>query len=255
LTDETARAAADAAYANAGANRPNDGQTWPNVRPKTAATLIVLDRSGKQPKVLMGKRHADIKFMPGKFVFPGGRLERADHAMLVAGALPSHVEDRLIAKDPDGSAAKARAMALAAIRETFEETGLMIGTKDYGAPPRPPAGAWAEFAAHGVFPSLEGFHFIARAITPPRMSKRFDARFFCVDAQWIAHRVEGKTGPEAELTELVWIPLAETAQLDLAEITRTILSELQNRIAGRMAPYIPVPLLLEKNRKWQRVEL
>ena len=54
---------------------------WPNVRPKLAATLILLDRSGDIPKVLMGKRHAGHKFMAGKFVFPGGRIEAADRKM------------------------------------------------------------------------------------------------------------------------------------------------------------------------------
>lgn len=231
------------------------GQTWPNVRPKSASTLIILDRSGKRPKVLMGKRHAGIKFMPGKFVFPGGRVERSDYAMSVAGALPSHVEDRLLAHVSKGSISKARALALAAIRETFEETGLLIGTKDYGAPERAPAGPWSEFAASGVFPSLEGFHLIARAITPPRLSRRFDARFFCVDSEWIAHRVEGKIGPDAELTEMVWLPLDETDKLDLAGITKHVLDELKTRIEGRMAPYIPVPLILETRGKWQRLEL
>lgn len=231
------------------------GQTRPALRPKTAATLIVLDSNGKTPKVLMGKRHEGIKFMPGKFVFPGGRVERGDYAMAVAGALPTHVEDRLMLRDAKASAARARAMALASIRETFEETGLLIGTKDYGAPESTPAGAWAEFAAHGVFPSLEGFHFVARAVTPPGLSRRFDARFFCVDSAWIAHRVEGKIGPDAELTELVWIPLEEAASLDLAAITKTVLGELKARLERRMAPFVPVPLILEKNGKWQRIEL
>ncbi len=255
MTGAAASISLPEASANEGAVGPKAGQVWPNVRPKTAATLIIVDRTGKHPKILMGKRHARLTFMPGKFVFPGGRLERADHSMSVAGALPGHVETRLMARDSRASAVRARAMALAAIRETYEETGLMIGTSEHGAPQSAPAGVWSEFAAHGVFPSLEGFHFIARAITPPRMSRRFDARFFCVDAGWVAQRVEGKIGADAELTELVWIPLRDTAQLELAEITRTILDELQTRIAGRMAPYLPVPLLFEKNRKWQRVEL
>ncbi len=49
-----------------------------NVRPKDAATLMIVDRSGATPKVLLGKRHHGHKFMPGKFVFPGGRLEPND---------------------------------------------------------------------------------------------------------------------------------------------------------------------------------
>ena len=50
----------------------------PTVRPKDAATLILIDRSGSVPKVLLGKRHARHKFMPGKFVFPGGGVDPTD---------------------------------------------------------------------------------------------------------------------------------------------------------------------------------
>lgn len=52
---------------------------YPNVRPRDAATLLVLDTSGSQPKLLMGQRHHGLKFMPGKFVFPGGRVEPKDY--------------------------------------------------------------------------------------------------------------------------------------------------------------------------------
>ena len=225
------------------------------LRPKDAATLILLDQSGDVPKVLMGKRHAGHKFMPGKFVFPGGRTERADYAMNVAGTLPDHVETRLMAHVTRPSAAKARALALAAVRETFEETGLMLGTREFGAPETTPEGLWAQFGAEGVFPNLENFHFIARAITPPQRPKRFDARFFCCDASEIAHRVDGKIGPDAELTELVWMPLTQVRELDLPTITRIVLDELDKRIAARMAPYVSVPFFFERYGKWQRVEL
>ena len=59
-------------------------RSYPNVRPKDAATLIIVDRSGTTPKVLLGKRHHGHKFMPGKFVFPGGRLEPNDRLMPIA---------------------------------------------------------------------------------------------------------------------------------------------------------------------------
>ena len=54
---------------------------FPNVWPRDAATLVIVDRSGRQPKVLMGKRHHGLKFMAGKFVFPGGRIEPDDRRM------------------------------------------------------------------------------------------------------------------------------------------------------------------------------
>ena len=105
------------------------------LRPRDAATLILVERSERgDPRVLMGKRHAGHRFMPGKFVFPGGRVEPEDRRMAAAGALDPHVEAKLNARVRRPSPHFARALALAAIRETFEETGLAIGVPDYGAP-------------------------------------------------------------------------------------------------------------------------
>src|ERR1700740_2179988 len=103
------------------------------------------------------------------------------------------------------SAAQARAFPLAAIRETFEETGLLLGVR--GEATKAPRGPWTEFAAANVLPDLGALHFIGRAITPPGRPRRFDARFFTMDASAIAHRIEGITGPDAELVELVWMSL------------------------------------------------
>jgi 8-oxo-dGTP pyrophosphatase MutT (NUDIX family) len=194
---------------------------------RDAATLILLDRSDGPTRVLMGKRHAGHKFMPGKFVFPGGAVDPADRRMAVAGPLDARVSEKLLEKSRARSPDFARGLALAAIRECFEETGLALGVADHGAPPEPPQG-WAEFAATGVFPTLEGLDFLARAITPPGRPKRFDARFFVIDAQWIAHRGEGVIHPQAELTELVWVPLGDALGLDIPDITRTILGDLAN---------------------------
>ena len=107
----------------------------PNVRPKDASTLIIVDRSGTEAKVLLGKRHHAHKFMPGKFVFPGGRLEPNDRLMPIAAGLNPVTEKYLMAQMKRPSAARARALALAAIRETFEETGLKTrrrGTRTAG---------------------------------------------------------------------------------------------------------------------------
>src|SRR5712691_1056372 len=102
---------------------------FPAVRPRDAATLILLDRSGPKPKVLLGRRHHGLAFMPGKFVFPGGRVDLRDREMSVATPLDRRVEAKLMLKVQRPSAAKAQALALAAIRETLEETGLLLGSK------------------------------------------------------------------------------------------------------------------------------
>lgn len=233
---------------------PRD-RLWPNVRPRDAATLILIDRAGRRPKVLMGQRHAGHKFMPGKFVFPGGRIEPADRRMVASGALHPVVEERLLARVQRPTQQRARALALAAIRETFEETGLLIGTRDYGEPESAPQGPWAEFAAHGVYPDLEALHFVARAITPPRRPKRFDTRFFAVDATAIAHRVEGIVTPDSELVELCWVNLEEALALDLPAITGVVLEELRKRIAAGMGIHLPVPFYVERQGRFQRHEL
>ena len=90
---------------------------------------------------------------------------------------------------------------------------------------------------------------------PPRRPKRFDARFFAVDAEAIAHRTEGVVGPDSELTELVWIPLPEAKTLDLPTITRIVLAELGDRIAGGFGRHLPAPHYFEQRRKWIRLEL
>jgi 8-oxo-dGTP pyrophosphatase MutT (NUDIX family) len=213
----------------------------PNVAPRDAATLILLDRSGPATKVLMGKRHHGHVFMPGKFVFPGGRVDAKDRLMPAAVPLAPGTEAKLLRHVRRPSAAKAQALALAAIRETFEETGLLLGQKR-SDPPAAPAGPWSAFAEANIHPDLSSVHFIARAITPPRRARRYDTRFFTADASAIAHRIEGKVGPDTELVELVWVPLEDIKQrIELLAISEIVLADLQRRIADGFGHDLPVP--------------
>jgi len=224
----------------------------PYLRPVAAGTMMIVDGSGAQPRVLMGRRHEKLAFHPGIYVFPGGRVEASDRRMNVAGALDEHVERRLLCGVKKPSPQRARAQALAAIRETFEETGLLIGSRDYGAPENPPEGAWSLYAAQWLFPELDRLHLIARAITPPGRNRRFDTAFFAVDAQDVADRVEDMSGPERELVELVWLPIEKAGQLDMLPVTRTALFELAARIEAGMRPYLPVPLYTCPRGIWRR---
>ncbi|QDB98990.1 NUDIX domain-containing protein [Mesorhizobium sp. 8] len=196
-------------------------------RPRDAATLILLDGEGGAARVLMGRRHMRHAFMPGKFVFPGGRTDPADSRIPAATPLPPEEEARLTARAGKVGAARARAIALSAIRETYEEAGLLIGRR---APFSTAKRDWQGFAEHGVAPSLEAMRFIARAITPPGRVRRFDTRFLAAWRSDVALELpEG--GPTNELEELVWLPLAEARQADIPAITRTILEELERRLA------------------------
>lgn len=220
----------------------------PNVRPRDAATLILVDRSGPVPKVLLGKRHHGHAFMPGKFVFPGGRVDPADRLMPIAKPLDTHAEQFLMRRMQRPNAARARAIALAAIRETFEETGLLLGVK-HDNPLPAPAGPWSEFAKTGFIPDLSVLHFIARAITPSRRPKRFDTRFFAVDAAAVAHKVDGVVHADAELVELIWLPITEARSLDMPTITSVVLKELEARVAAGFGHDLPVPFYrMPRNR-------
>ncbi len=225
------------------------------LRPKPAATMILLDHAGSEPTVLMGKRNPKMRFMPGMFVFPGGRLDPADRQMNIAGPLNEVVEYKLDQLRGARKPRMARALALAAIRETFEETGILLGTKDFGAPDNPPPGPWSDYAAHGVFPDLETIHFIARAVTPPARPRRFDATFLAMDVSAIAGKVEGIVGPDAELVEIVRVPLSEALKLPLPDMQIVVLRELRARLDAGMSHYLPVPMYRTLNRRWVRQEI
>jgi 8-oxo-dGTP pyrophosphatase MutT (NUDIX family) len=222
------------------------------LRPRDAATLILVDRSDGAARILLGKRHPGHAFMPNKYVFPGGALDPADRRMSVAASLDPLVEAKLMAATRRPSPALARALALAAIRETFEETGLAVGAHDGGAAQRPPPGAWTRFAATGVAPALDRLDLVARAITPPGRPRRYDARFFVADASSIAFRAESVVHDEAELTELIWTPLDEALRLDLPLITRAVLGDLAAATQAGMDRARPRPFYRQlRGRGWR----
>lgn len=217
------------------------------IRPRDAATLILLDREGDEVRVLMGRRSAGHAFMPGKFVFPGGRTDPADSRIPTATALHPDQESKLIAGPGRTSTARARAIALSAIRETYEEAGLLIGRKGAFATAR---ADWQGFAEHGVQPCLDMLRLIARAITPPNRVRRFDTRFFSAWRSDVAVELPGG-GPTNELEELVWLPLAKAREADIPDITRMILDELESRLVHDplLRPGGPVPFYrLVRNR-------
>nr|WP_245930939.1 NUDIX domain-containing protein [Methylobacterium radiodurans] len=225
-----------------------------SLRPRDAAALILIDRRRGGPRVLMGRRNPGLAFMPGKFVFPGGRTEPGDRRMPVANALPDYAEAALVRQVTRPPQDLGRVLALAAIRETFEETGLVVGTREYGPPEMVPVG-WEAFGRHGVLPDLEALHLVARAITPPKQVRRFDTRFFTAERAAVVVEEPGRIGPEAELVELAWLRLDTARKLDLPFITRMILDELEAQIAVGFAPYRQIPFHYERHGRRERVAL
>jgi len=256
MSDESASTAAGDKIGNRTERltRAARDRSFANLRPRDSATLILIDRSESVPKVLLGRRHERHKFLPGKFVFPGGRVEITDRLMPAAAPLHARDTERLMQGVKRPSPAKAAGFALAAIRETYEETGLMLGVRTAEATATP-AGIWRAFADAGVMPDLSAVHFIGRAITPPRRPRRFDSRFFAADVSAIAHRAEGFFGPEAELVELVWLPITDARRLDIPTITAVTLEELQERIATGMSHDHPVPFYRMRNNRFVRENL
>jgi len=176
------------------------------VRPRDAATLILV-RDGRE--VMMGQRGKGHIFMPDKWVFPGGRVDPTDARLPAASELTAQTEWLL--QQGGGVRRPPRAFALAAARETREETGLQVGGPDG--------------------PDLAKFSFVARAVTPPYRARRFDARFFMAEAAAVLID-DRPAGPTDELLHVRWLSLDEAEQVDLATITRFVLKELRARLAG-----------------------
>ena len=205
------------------------------LRPKDAATLILVRRDAREPKILMGQRHGDMAFMANKYVFPGGRMDPGDARIAAGGDLHPEVLKKLT---PDVTPARARGLALAAIRETFEETGVLVGAPAREIP-RTRSPGWARFFAHGIVPQLQRLEVIGRAITPPNRTRRFDARFFMAEADCIAHELEAIDNEE--LLTPCWVTFAEARALDLPSITRRMIDEVEARSADGPDPARPAP--------------
>ena len=226
----------------------------PYRRPKDAATLIVVDESGARPRVLMGQRHLNSAFMPGMYVFPGGRVDAGDSRLNVPDALDPDVERKLLA-DMKGVASPRRAqgLALAAIRETAEETGLLIGTAN-SVKWKTKSPSWSPFVEHGLAPALSPLTFFLRAITPPGRSQRFDTRFFCTSAESIAYEIPNDND---ELLNLHWLTFGQAMKLELPTITRFALETLEDKLKqGRFPePGDEIAYFFQRNGTFMRETL
>ncbi len=166
--------------------------------------------------MLVGKRSSAHVFMPDVFVFPGGRRDARDHALPYSGDLHPAVTDKLInAASRPLTASGARALALAAIRELHEETGLRFG------------GDAGECHA----PDLSHLRFVARAITPPGKVRRYDTRFFCCFTDEAGINPNAFSDSE-ELLSLQWLDIEDNSSLNMAPITRLVLEDVTKFMIG-----------------------
>ncbi|MEM1297825.1 MAG: NUDIX hydrolase [Pseudomonadota bacterium] len=192
---------------------------------RDAATVVLVRQDGGAPRVLMGQRGKNAAFFPSKFVFPGGAIDPQDHEVTAAAPLTEDVAAHLAARSERDLSA---ALALTAIRELWEETGLAISCDGDG--PEAPPSEWVDFYAAGYRPNAACLSMIFRAITPPGRPRRFDARFFLADAAVLSNDPDDFSRAADELSHLSWLTIAEARDLDLPFITGVVLAEVQARL-------------------------
>ncbi len=224
------------------------------MRPRDAATLVLVDRNAREPRVLLGLRHSRHVFIPGKYVFPGGRVDPTDGKMAALGDLDPLSAQRLTTRLRRPSAARGRALALAAIRETGEETGLLLGRSTGDTAP-PPASEWRRFVDAGVLPDLSALTFVFRAITPPKRPRRYDTRFFLAFRDAVGAELPDAVGPDREFIDLKWMTFTEAEKADLPTITKIVLTEAARRLDLAAAAQPPVPYFYFRNGRFHRDEI
>jgi 8-oxo-dGTP pyrophosphatase MutT (NUDIX family) len=164
-------------------------------------------------------------------VFPGGRIDRADYRAPFATDLRADVAAVFDAYLPG----KGRALALAAVRETWEEAGLLLARPGSS---RPAAGPWRSFVEQGALADLEALDVVARAITPPQVGKRFDTWFLVADAERLVSL--DRQADCGELEEIAWVDFDEAQALPLPTVTRMMIKESVERMRD---PNRPKPFL------------
>jgi len=191
-------------------------------RPRNAASLVLLKSSGKDVQVLLGKRSDKTRFMPGAWVFPGGVVDKADYTISINTSLNQNIIKKLAVSNNIGTA---NALAIASIRETVEETGLILGKKSKNISAvnfEEDNNGIAIMSKLGLEPDLTKLFYLGRAITPTISPIRFHARFFIADAKHLT----GKIKFTNELVEIEWISLKSAKKLPMADVTEFMINEL-----------------------------
>jgi len=198
-------------------------------RPRLASTLVVTCGSGKDLKILMGQRSKRHDFMPSVYVFPGGRVDRADSYAKYAGDLSPRTQ-RIM--ETAYNSRRARAVVLASVRETWEETGLMLGAPSETHRNLTNA-SYDAFRAKGQLPDLSGIEVFGRAVTPPHRHKRFDAWFF---VKHLGERRLPKISDSSELLNVGWFTFDEIEKLETQRATDMMLQVLKRYLKADRPP-------------------
>jgi 8-oxo-dGTP pyrophosphatase MutT (NUDIX family) len=196
----------------------------PVVRPRDAASLILLRGEGSALEVLAGRRPLNVKFMPGVYVFPGGAIDPPDR---ITWSIETGTE---------ALGSKLARSARAALRETWEEAGVLIG-RPGGLPPASLARAPIEraYLERGLVAAMDLLTYVGRAITPSHSFRRFNTRFFLGDGR----NVFGAPMASEELEDVGWHPVGHDALASFRDVTRYMLDRaiaLRQGTASSEAP-------------------
>ena len=200
-------------------------------RPKLAATIVLVRDINGEPEILMGKRSAKHDFMPSIFVFPGGRVDPSDSYAPSHDPLNSRTREILENALPP---ARARACVMAAVRETFEETSLVVGEPFSDRPNAINDESWNAFHDRGYLPVLSDIEVMGRAITPPHRHKRFDTWFFLIKLD--KETATRPVGSSAELEELDWFTLNQIKGLDMHRMTEIMIEVTEKHLSVENLP-------------------
>jgi len=191
----------------------------PPVPAKPAATIALLRDSPSQMEVLLLKRDRNASFVPGAYVFPGGRVDPADWTKQTLASVDGLTTETAATRlGLVGTSPPAIAYYIAALREAFEETGILVGVgPNAQAPPTAAASVEVEVLRNGLMEGSVSFNealkhlscridgssieYLAHWITPEREPRRFDTRFFAARVQTDAEPIFDPR----EMTEARWL--------------------------------------------------
>ncbi len=214
------------------------------VKPVDAAGLVLIRAGSKgEPEILLGRRHRKAGFLPDIYVVPGGRVDTADND-------PSGFRESLqpavaAALMSGGSRRPALAFPRAALRETLEETGLLVGQPGAADGPAAHHPTWEAYSAAGLAPDFDSFDFICRAITPVTSHRRYNTRFFLADGACAVGSVTG----DGELEDLAWRPVSALSGLEIVDVTEYVLKEALRRWQARAPAGAEPPKLLNYRKE------
>jgi 8-oxo-dGTP pyrophosphatase MutT (NUDIX family) len=206
------------------------------VRPRDAASLILLRGEGSDLELLAGRRPGHFRFMPGVWVFPGGAIDRDDRKPWRVEAGADTLPPRLVSS------------ARAALRETWEEVGVLVGRPDPADPPAPAhrlTQIEAAYAERGVTAAFDVLTYVGRAITPTRVFRRFNTRFFLA----ADGAVFGEPVSSDELEDVGWHPIGRRPLAPFRDVTQFMLARAIAMRAGAAPSDAPLFCMVRNQRR------